>query len=74
MATKLSTDNTAADTKPVKLPMPALGATCIVRVGSGVVLMNNDTGGNFTPETDTPVNVTVTTLRRIEDGDLRLVG
>jgi hypothetical protein len=75
MANKLAstTDNTAA-AKPAKLPMPALGASCVVRVAKGVVLMNNDTGVNFTPETDTPVTVTVTTRRRIEDGDLQLVG
>jgi hypothetical protein len=75
MASKLpaTTDNTAA-AKPAKLPMPALGATCIVRVAKGVVLMNNDTGTHFKPETDTPVNVTLTTRRRIEDGDLQLVG
>lgn len=77
MATKQSpttTDNTAAVAKPAKLPMPALGATCVVRVAAGVVLMNNDIGRNFTPETDTPITVTLTTRRRIEDGDLRLVG
>lgn len=74
MATKLAPtiDNAAA--KPAKLPMPALGATCIVRVAKGVVLMNNDTGAHFKPETDTPVSVTLTTRRRIEDGDLQLVG
>lgn len=77
MATKqpaTTTDNTEAATKPAKLPMPALGATCVVRVDKDVVLMNNETGRNFEPETDTPVTVNLTTRRRIEDGDLTLVG
>jgi hypothetical protein len=52
---------------------PALGATCLVKVAAGVVLMNNETGTHFVPEVDTPVTVTVTLLRRLQDGDLTLV-
>lgn len=54
--------------------MPPLGSTCVVRVAAGVVLMNNETGARFEPEVDTPVTVTVTLLRRLQDGDLTLVG
>jgi hypothetical protein len=84
MATKqpaLSQDAAASDStytapsaKPVKPPKPVLGGTCVVRVADGVVLMNNDTGAYFKTETDTTVKVTRTTLRRIADGDLSLVG
>ena len=52
---------------------PALGATCWVKVAAGVVLMNNETGTHFVPEVDTPVTITVTLLRRLQDGDLTLV-
>lgn len=53
---------------------PALGTTCTVQVAAGVVLMNNETGTHFAPEAPTPVTVTVTLLRRLQDGDLALVG
>ncbi len=66
-----------ADTTPAKpaaTPMPALGARCTVKVAAGVVLMNNETGTHFAPEVETPVTCTVTLLRRIQDGDVTLVG
>lgn len=66
--------NDAPKTAAPGLPLPALGSSCLVRVAAGVVLMNNETGANFVPETDTPVTATVTLLRRIADGDVTLVG
>lgn len=57
---------------PAKVTPPALGTSCTVVVGDGVVLMNNDTGVHFTPGVPTPVLVTATTLRRLNDGDLTL--
>lgn len=64
----------AAAPAPKAQAMPALGTSCTVRVAAGVVLMNNETGARFEPEVDTPVTVTVTLLRRIQDGDVTLVG
>lgn len=58
---------------PKAQAMPALGTSCTVRVAAGVVLMNNETGARFEPEVDTPVTVTITLLRRLQDGDVTLV-
>lgn len=66
--------DSTATTAPAARAMPALGSTCSVRVAAGVVLMNNDTGALFEPEVDTPVTTTVTLLRRLQDGDVTLVG
>lgn len=66
--------DSTATTAPTARAMPALGSTCSVRVAAGVVLRNNDTGALFEPEVDTPVTTTVTLLRRIQDGDVTLVG
>ncbi|MFI5443656.1 hypothetical protein [Polaromonas sp. UC242_47] len=52
------------------LPMPALGSTCGVMVAEGQVLVNNETGARFEEGKETPQTVTVTTLRRLEDGCL----
>lgn len=49
---------------------PALGATCTVRVGEGLVLMNNETGAHFAAGEATSQLVTTTLLRRLADGDL----
>ena len=68
------TDNLKPTVAPDVRAIPALGATCLVRVAAGVVLMNNETGARFEPEKDTPVTVTVTLLRRLHDGDLALAG
>ena len=54
-------------------PAPALGSTCTVRVGDGLVLMNNETGAHFAPGEPTSQRVTTTLLRRLADGDLVLV-
>lgn len=53
-------------------PAPRLGTTVHVKVPEGVRLINNETGAYFPPDVATPVTVTVTTLRRLEDGDLLL--
>lgn len=49
---------------------PRLGETIHVRVAEGMSLINNETGQEFEPEVATPQTVTVTTLRRLTDGDL----
>lgn len=54
--------------------MPALGSTCTVRVADGLLLTNTETGGRFLPGEATSQTATVTTLRRLADGDLVLVG
>ena len=53
---------------------PVLGALVQVRVASGARLVNNETGVLFEDGAVTPQVVTVTTLRRLQDGDLVLVG
>ncbi|MBP6897381.1 MAG: hypothetical protein KBC94_23435 [Pseudacidovorax sp.] len=57
----------------VERPRPRLGETVQVTVAEDVVLMNTETGAPFTPGEATPQLVTVTTLRRLDDGDLTLV-
>lgn len=52
------------------LPAPALGGSCTVVVGDGLVLMNNETGAHFAPGEPTSQRVTTTLLRRLADGDL----
>lgn len=64
---------TSVSTKVEALPMPALGAVCGVTVAEGVVLRNGETGLDFEPGKETPQTVTVTTLRRLEDGCLTRV-
>ena len=51
---------------------PRLGEMVHVVVGVGVQLKNNETGGYFPVGVPTPQTVTVTTLRRLADGDLQL--
>jgi len=48
----------------------ALGTIAHVKTALGVLLINNETNAYFKPGEPTPVTVTVTTLRRIDDGDL----
>ena len=66
---------TAAPAAPAALAAapPALGSTCTVRVGDGLVLMNTETGAHFAPGEPTSQTVTTTLLRRLADGDLVLV-
>lgn len=59
---------------PVGVPagMPALGAQASVVVAQGLLLTNNETGQHFAPGVATTVTVNITTLRRLQDGDLLL--
>ena len=49
---------------------PTLGTQIDVRVASGQLLLNNETGQRFVDGESTPQTVTVTTLKRLADGDL----
>lgn len=49
---------------------PRLGELITVKVGAGLALINNETGLQFEPDMPTLQTVTVTTLRRLADGDL----
>lgn len=49
-----------------------LGGSVMVKVAPGSMLRNNESGGFFTPDVPTPQTVTVTLLRRLQDGDLVL--
>ena len=60
----------AAPLAAAALPAPALGSSCTVRVGEGLVLMNNETGAHFAAGEATSQLVTTTLLRRLADGDL----
>jgi len=50
-----------------------LGQSVTVKVPAGGQLMNNESGAWFEPDVPTPQTVTVTLLRRLQDGDLVLV-
>lgn len=56
--------------KAAELPPAALGTVINVVVAEGQVLVNNETGVRFEEGKTTPQTVTVTTLRRLEDGCL----
>ncbi len=74
MATTTSkTTTTAADAATPRVP-PVLGAQITVRVAEGQQLINSETGTYFGDGVDTPQTVTVTTLKRLADGDLVQVG
>lgn len=47
-----------------------LGDSISVKAPDGVQLANNESGGRFEPGVATPQTVTVTLLRRLQDGDL----
>lgn len=77
-ATAVVTDaNTAA---PATQPVPravgqvdlTLGQTVMVQLAPGAMLRNTETGGFFEPDQAMPQTVTVTLLRRLQDGDLVL--
>lgn len=66
---------TAAPTNSVTpAAPPALGSLVHVKVAEGCMLVNNETGAYFAPDVATPVTVTTTLLRRLQDGDVTLVG
>ncbi|QDL53138.1 hypothetical protein [Rhodoferax aquaticus] len=49
---------------------PRLGELIHVQVADGLELINNETGKDFEAGVPTLQTVTVTTLRRLQDGDL----
>lgn len=53
--------------------MPVMGETVQVMAARDVLLRNMETGGYFQPGVPTPQTVTVTLLRRLQDGDLQLL-
>lgn len=63
---------TAAPAEPARA-MPALGSTCVVQVAQGLSLINGETGATFATGEPTSQTVTITTLRRLADGDLVLI-
>lgn len=64
-----ATDTGSEQTAVVQDP-PRLGELIHVQVPVGLSLINNETGQDFEPGVATPQTVTVTTLRRLADGDL----
>lgn len=64
---------TADPTAPATAPTPlTLGLGVTVKALPGVTLINTESGGFFAPDVPTPQTVTVTLLRRLQDGDLVL--
>jgi hypothetical protein len=66
--------NASAAPAPAPTPAPAepprLGEVISVQPAAGLQLINNETGLEFAPDVATDVTVTITTLRRLADGDL----
>jgi hypothetical protein len=60
----------AVATPPVYDVPPRLGETITVVVAEGHALINNETGSEFAAGVPTSQVVTITTLRRLADGDL----
>lgn len=65
----------AAVAQPQSAPRIALrlGSAVTVKLADGVSLHNNEAGVDFAPGQPVQVTVTVTMLRRLQDGDLVLV-
>lgn len=61
----------AAPARAATAPL-TLGQHVMVKLAGGSVLINTESGGFFAPDTPTPQTVTVTLLRRLQDGDLLL--
>jgi hypothetical protein len=49
---------------------PRLGTVISVKPAVGLQLINNETGLEFEADVATSITVTITTLRRLADGDL----
>lgn len=64
------------EASPGDAPSPSrsviLGQLVMVKLAPGSTLINGESGGFFAPDTPTPQTVTVTLLRRLQDGDLVL--
>ena len=69
-ATELPT--TAAAAPMASSAALRLGNTVMVVLAPGAMLRNTETGGWFEADTPMPQTVTVTLLRRLQDGDLML--
>lgn len=66
-------DAQIADESPrIQRERPRLGAVVDVKVADGMQLINGETGTYFADGVPTPQTVTITTLRRLDDGDLVL--
>lgn len=65
-----------AEVGQAQTPRPArsvtLGEHVMVKLAPGATLINGESGGFFAADTPTPQTVTVTLLRRLQDGDLLL--
>ena len=70
--TPSATENSAAAAPAAPAGLPRLGTLVNVTVAPGAQLVNNETGALFEDGVATPQTVTVTTLRRLADGDLLL--
>lgn len=70
--TNTSTEATAVAQADSVVPQnpPRLHDLITVQVAEGLSLINNETGQDFAPGVPTLQTVTVTTLRRLQDGDL----
>ena len=80
MTPAIASQTTATNPAPIKeadqpsqRAYPRMGETVMVHIAPGSLLRNNETGGFFAPFAPTPQTVTVTLLRRLNDGDLVLV-
>ena len=60
----------AASTAAAPAEPPRLGTQINVKPAAGLQLMNNETGLEFAPDSPTEQTVTITTLKRLADGDL----
>lgn len=68
-ASTSSSDQFDQAARPIR---PALNTIANFKVAEGVSLINSETGTYFESGVATPQLVTVTTLRRLDDGDLQL--
>lgn len=66
-------DQPAGPNDPAAVDALRLGQTISVQVAPGLLLRNNETGTLFAHATPTDQVVTVTTLKRLRDGDLVLL-
>ena len=77
-ADTLAATGPTADVGVVDAPSPSLNRSVIlgqhvmVKLAPASMLINGESGGFFVADTPTPQTVTVTLLRRLQDGDLLL--
>ncbi len=68
-----TTPSATSDKTPNRDIALQLGTNVTVKVAEGIDLVNNETGHQFIQGEATVITVTVSTLRRLQDGDLTLV-